>query len=92
MNIAVSKHGIDVARQEVVPEFVRDAEVLESDVVDVGRVGDSEPVAGAQEHAGDTLGVSEFRPDLDTEGSGESDGVHWERGNIVLLNDFLRRE
>ena len=39
MNIAVSEHGINVAGQEVVPELVRDAEILESDVVYVGRVG-----------------------------------------------------
>ena len=65
VNVAVGKHGVDVSGQEVVPEFVSNAEILESDAVDVRRASDSKRTAVAQERARDATRARRLRYRLD---------------------------
>jgi hypothetical protein len=41
VNVSIGEHSINVTRQKVVSELVRNAEMLKSEIVDVGGVGDA---------------------------------------------------
>ena len=90
MNVTIGENCVDVAAQEVVPELVSHAEVLESGAVDVSRVSDSEGIAAAQKHARNALGAGRLGHDLDSEILCERDRVYRKRGDGPLFDDFLR--
>ena len=79
-----------MARQKIMPEFVRDAEILESDAVDVSCVGYAEVVTQTEEHSGNALRAGRLCHDLDANASGEVHGINGKLCNAALLDDGFR--
>jgi hypothetical protein len=74
---------VDVAVQEVMAEFMADAEPLKALAQDMRRVENTEVIAVTQQHAGDALGRITLRPHGDISTSGDRKRVDRQRASCA---------
>src|SRR5579871_4686533 len=88
VNVPVGEHGIDMAGDAVVTDFMGDGKTLESFVVDMGRVADRKVVAEAHQHAGHAA-RSGFGLDQDAERFRDGRRIDRQAVDAKLLDEQL---
>jgi hypothetical protein len=91
MHATLGQDVIHVARQEIVPEFVADAETLEARAGNMRRLYDAETVAMPQQHPRHSLGLFRLALDHDVAAFGDREWVDGEARYAFFLEKRLGR-
>src|SRR5436190_23931540 len=90
VDVSLSENCVDMAWHEIVSEFMSDAEVLESEIIDVRGIRDSIRIAHSQQHSGNALCAWVLGHDLDVELASKRYRIYGKRVDLVFLDDLPR--